>query len=409
MQLGVISVSFKQASQDVRDQVAFTDSKKIALSECLYEQNIEQSMVLSTCNRSELYFLYEDEQECAKAKESYIRMFPNVSLDTYLIEKQGEDALTYLFEMAAGLQSMIIGEDQILGQLQDALDFSRAMGYSKKELNKIVRDAVTCAKKMKTTLKISEHPLSVSYIGIRQLEQETGFAGKAVFLIGSGKMATLALRYVIEYGAEEIYVCSKTKAHTRKLMEEFPQIRLCDYEQRYKCMRGCDIVISATSAPHTIVKREEFSHEGEIYLLDLASPRDIDPAIGTDRMVHLHNIDSLKQMADENLKKREELVEQANEMIRLDVNETSAWLKISRVDATIESLQMRCQEILSDSYEYINRKLELDTHEKKVIENTLHASLQRLLREPIHTLKGVEDERQQKMYQEVTEKLFRLR
>lgn len=408
MQLGVISISYKQAEQEIRDKVAFTDSKKIELFEKMYGQNVTQSMVLSTCNRSELYFIYEEDQASQEARVCYCQMFPGIELDAYLVEKQGEEALVYLFEMAAGLQSMVIGEDQILGQLQDALDFSRAMGYCKKELNKIVRDAVTCAKKMKTSLKISENPLSVSYIGISQLQQDTGFAEKAVFVIGSGKMASLALRYVLEYGADEVYVCSKTMAHSRRLMEEFPQIRICDYEQRYQCMRGCDIVISATAAPHIIVKKEEFSHEGEIFLLDLALPRDIDPAIGEDQLVHLYNIDSLKKIADENLKKREELVKQGKVMVFSEVKDTLEWMKTSRMDATIQSLQLRCQEILSDSCDYINRKLELDSHEQKIIQNTLHASLQRLLREPIHTLKDTEDEKEQEMYQKMTEKLFNL-
>lgn len=117
----------------------------------------------------------------------------------------GEEAVNYLFRVAAGLESQVLGEDQILGQLKDAYEFSKTMGYSGKELNRVVQDALACAKNMKTELKISEIPLSISYVGIKKLEAVCPIHGKNVLIVGSGQTAALALRYVYAYGAEKNY------------------------------------------------------------------------------------------------------------------------------------------------------------------------------------------------------------
>ncbi len=210
MQFGVCGINYKKADLDIRDKTSFTDLKKAEFFQLAGNEGIEQCMVLSTCNRSEVYFLYETEAQFDRVCRVYERMFSEALLGEYMIAMGSEAAMGYLFRVAAGLESLVLGEDQILGQVKEALDFSRTMGYDGKELNKIVRDAITCAKRIKTEFKISEKPLSVSYIGIRMVEEHTGIAGKKVLLIGSGKASLLALKYLKEYGAGKITVCSRT-------------------------------------------------------------------------------------------------------------------------------------------------------------------------------------------------------
>ena len=170
MQFGFIGINYKNAPLAVRDKTSFTDVKKMEFFQKVEKVGVEQCMVLSTCNRSEVYFFFREKVEFAKVQQIYEEMFQEIVLKEYLVQLVGEEAIAYLFRIAAGLELLVLGEDQILGQVKDALDFSRIMGYSKKELNKVVRDAVTCAKRIKTELKISEKPLSVSYIGIQKLE-----------------------------------------------------------------------------------------------------------------------------------------------------------------------------------------------------------------------------------------------
>ena len=204
MEFGVVGINYKKAQLNIRDKTSFTDAMKLDFFQKAANAGVEQIMVLSTCNRSEVYYFYEQEKQQAQIREIYEEAFADISLTEYLITISGRDAIAYLFRVAAGLESLVLGENQILGQVKEALEYSVTMGHSGKELNKVVRDAVTCAKRIQTKLKISEKPLSVSYIGIQRLNEICGIQGKKILVIGSGKTATLALKYIFEYQAERV-------------------------------------------------------------------------------------------------------------------------------------------------------------------------------------------------------------
>ena len=408
MRFGFIGINYKKADLDIRDVTSFTDGMKLEFFQRAEREGIDQCMVLSTCNRSEAWFFYENETQAEAMRAVYEGMFPDVDLTDYLVEMQGRDALAYLFRIAAGLESLVLGEDQILGQVKDALDYARTMGYSKKELNRVVRDAVTCAKRIKTELKISENPLSVSYIGIRKLEESCGIAGRRVLVIGSGRTAALAMKYLYEYGAGHVTACSRTYHHARKLRAEFPETEVIEYEQRYEAMKSCDIVVSATASPHLVVRREEFRPVRPLTFLDLAAPRDIDTAFAGEPQVRLINLDTLQEIVQENIRERKRLVEESRLLIGEALEETCDWLLKSRMDPTIESLQSRCDRIVEDSYAYLNRKMDLSAREQKLLKKVLNASLQRLLREPIQELKRIDSWEKQDRYQELVRELFRI-
>ncbi|WP_277935181.1 glutamyl-tRNA reductase [Parablautia muri] len=406
MRFGFLGINYKKAQLDIRDRVSFTDTMKLDFFQRAEGLGVSQSMVLSTCNRSEVYFVYEKEEQAKGMGRVYEGMFPELNLKEYLNNLSGQEAMAYLFRVTAGLESLVLGEDQILGQVQEALDYSKTMGFSGKELNRIVRDAVTCAKRMKSELKISEKPLSVSYIGIRQLDRVCGIAGKRVLVIGSGKTATLALKYLSEYETESITACSRTYMHAKRLKEEFSQIHIIPYEERYQRMAQCHIVISATASPHLTVRRDAFKPRQPITFLDLASPRDIDTEFDRELQATLINLDALQEIAEENWRERERLAKEGGKIVEEALKETDMWLRQSRMDSAIESLQHRCSGIVEDSYQYLNRKMELSLREQKLLKKVLHASLQRLLREPIKELKRLGIEQEQEEYKRLIEQLF---
>lgn len=408
MQFGFLGINYKKAQLDIRDKTSLPDSKKINLFQKAEQAGIEQCMVLSTCNRSEVYFFYDSENDRENMRRIYEEMFSDVKLEEYLVQMDGKEAIAYLFRVAAGLESLVLGEDQILGQVREALDFARTMGHSGKEMNYVVREAVTSAKKIKTEFKISERPLSVSYIGIQRLEKSGGIAGKKVLVIGSGKTAVLALRYLREYDAGQIIACSRTLSHARELHMEFPEIQTIDFDKRYEVMPECDIVVSATASPHLVVRQDKFEVRKEMVFLDLAAPRDIDTKLSGQPGVRLINLDTLQKISEKNRKEREQLVEACQERIAQGVQDAERWLLQSRVDDTIQSLQQRCQEIVNDSCGYLERKMELSNREQKLLRKVLNASLQRLLREPIQELKQIDSERTQDQYKEVVNHLFRI-
>lgn len=408
MEFGFCGINYKSAGLDIRDIVNFTDSRKMEMFHRLENKGISQCMILSTCNRSEVYYFYENLKQPEMVRTVYQEMFLQVDLKPYFNHMEREEAIKYLFRVTAGMESQILGEDQILGQVREAFEFSKTMGYSRKELNGIVRNAIACAKKIKTELKISEFPLSVSYAGIRQLEKEYGISGKRVLIIGSGQTATLALRYVHDYGAKKIIVCNRTSSHAKALKEEFPQIDIKDFGNRYEVMKECEIVISATASPHLIIRREECIIQNEIYFLDLAAPRDIDVSLMHMKGCHLMNLDMLEEIVHKNKKERENLTIQGGKIIEESVLQTINWLLTTRVDETIESLQMKCKEISEDSFEYINRKIDLNEREQRIIKRTLEAGFRRLLREPIEELKKLETEEEQDWYRGTLAKLFQI-
>ena len=408
LQFGYIGINYKNAKLEIRDQISFSDSRKIDFLQKAERSGIDQCMILSTCNRSELFFFYKKDEDFESMRELYKAAFLGVDTEQYLKAAYGLLAMEYLFRITAGLESLVLGEDQILGQVKDAQEFSRTLGYGGKELNRVVRDAVTCAKKIKTELKISEHPLSVSYIGIRKAGELCQIKESRALVIGSGGTAVLAIRYLYEYGAGQVVVCSRMLAHARELLTDFPGLTIVPYEQRYQEITKSDLVISATASPHLVVRKEHTVLTHRTVFLDLAAPRDIDDRLREDPLVCLMNLDTLEQIVAENQTQRERLVEISKEWIKEAVKETDMWLTGSRVDATIESLQQRCDEIVEDSFSYLNRKMDLGAREQKLLRKILKASLHRLIREPIRELKRLDSIEQQEEYQKVVEELFHI-
>ncbi len=333
MQFGTIGISYQQAPIEIREKAAFSDTKKMECYDHLRERGITQMVILSTCNRSEIYFLTAEETDAAAVKEEFLFQCGAPELEKYLFEKQGGEALKYLFCVAAGLNSLVVGEDQILGQVQDALEFSRRMGCCGKGMNRIFLDAVTCAKKIKTELKISERPLSICYIGMKCLENACKIAGKTALVIGSGKMAALALTYLRDLGAGRVYLCNRSVEHALALKGEGVSTGLCPALCAALLGDGSmrSLLIRATASPLLVVRREKMKKRARpFYLLDLATPRDIDPLLAQEDGVRLFDIDSLRAISEENRKERRHLEIQGRKMAEEAAEETLRRLAASR-------------------------------------------------------------------------------
>lgn len=436
MYFGYMGVRYNETPLSVRELVSFTDSKKTEFFEKMQRIGVKQCIVLSTCNRSEIFFFYPAGRSLTLGEgrgsqpallhhedilwdqvyACYAACFPEVDIEEYLQHDQGDEALVYLFRVAAGLESIVLGEDQILGQVVEALEFSQLMGMAGKELNKVVRDVIRCAKRIKEELRISEQPLSISYVGVRRLaevmEEGRTLFGRRVLVIGSGRTAELALLYLREYGLEKIYVCNRTMRRARELHKQFPELTVVPYEERYQILQKCDVIVSATASPHLVVTCGEYQRQvpvsdGRIrYFLDLAAPRDIDRRLGDLPDVRIIDMDSLQEITEKNQKERARLAEESESLIWEAMAEIKEWFHMSRMDGTIESLQKRCHDIVADSYAYLNRKLELTGREQKLVKKVLNASLQRLLRDPIQELKHLDTEEEQEEYKAMIQRLF---
>lgn len=413
MNIGVVGVNHNLAPINVREAVSFTDTKKIEAINILLDREIDEIVILSTCNRSEIYISGENiQQKVDEVANFYKDYFGVKDIEQYLFKKTNLEAIQHLFDVTAGLDSLVVGEDQILGQVKDAHEFCMKLGATKKVFNKLFRDAVTTSKEIKTITKISQQPLSISYIGVKLLKEKMGtLEGKNALIVGLGKMNLLTLNHLEEENVKNIYIANRNIEKTKEIENKFDNIIPIEYSDRHKIIqeKSIDIVISATSSPHLVIKYDDMPKlDKKIYIMDIALPRDIDTKLKELDYVELYDIDDLKEIHDKNDIKRNELAQKAQEIIKIKIDEFTEWLDLTFIDPTIQSLNSKCIEIKEDTLEYIFRKIDLNQREKKIIDKMLGSALKRVIREPIINLKQVKNKGQREEYIKVIEDLFEI-
>ena len=293
------------------------------------------------------------------------------------------------------------------------------------------REAITLSNRVKTELKISQVPLSISYIGIKALAEALGgLAGKRVMLVGLGKMNRLSLKYLLDEGAGAVWLCSRDQQKARALAEEAQppcsgtgqsaayletgqektKIRLAGFEDRYALTRQVDAVVTATASPHTVFRAKEMPElDHPLLFLDIAVPRDVDEAMDRVPGARVLDIDDLRQTAAENLSRRVELAAEADKLTEEAADGIMDWLLRSRVDPSIQSINRRCQTITEDVTSYLFSKLRLSDKEKRLVTKVVSSGLRRMAREPVLKLKEAQSLGQQDEYIRLVEDLFDLK
>lgn len=324
MDFGIIGINHHCANAAIRDRVAFDESSARQFQAKLASVGVRQSLVLSTCNRCEVAFFGGDGVS-AVVERAFLGWFPDVAQVGCFERRIGDDALVYLFRIAAGLESMILGEYQILGQVKSAYALSLAAGFVGKEMDRVLRSAISCAKAVKTALDIGAVPPSVCQAGVAYIRDTFGIADKRVFVIGSGRTGTLAAKLARKYGAREIVVCNRSRERAQRLIDEVGA-KVVDYSERYLTIADSDVVISATASPHMVVRADLVKLSGDVVFLDLASPRDVDPAVADNPLAKLISIDGIGELAAGDRAERERLSASGMKLIVKAVAVTSAWL-----------------------------------------------------------------------------------
>lgn len=411
MKIAVIGINHHKSLIEIREKFSFTESMKIEASNLILDKSSKEVIIISTCNRSEIYVASENiDKSIEEVKSFYEEYFKFPNAEDYIFVKKNRDAVVHLYMVSGGLDSMVLGEDQIIGQVREAMTFAMDLGFSKKVLNRLFMDAISEGKKIRSNLKISEIPLSTSYIGIKILKEEIGsLKGKKALIIGVGKMSSLAIRYLLEEEMEEIYISNRTHGRVKELFKEFDgfnQLIAVEYSQRYEILKDVDVLITATGAPHTVIAYEDLKKtDKNLYILDLALPRDVESKVGEEENIVLYHNDDLQKLSEDNLSKRIDLSEEATEMIDEDVDKYMDWISSIKADPLIESLNKRCSSIKRDTMDYIDRKTNLNKRDKKIIDKMIMSALKQLTREPIKALKQV-DEKDLEEYIKVTKKIF---
>ncbi len=308
--IAVVGIDYKSSPLKVRENFSFTSGRLENIYKKIKNDGIiSEAVILSTCNRSEIYAV------CDKTAINYLKGFFPESVVT----RTEHEAINHCFRVSSGLESMVIGECQISGQVKTAYENAVSYGCSGKILNRLFLESITASKKIKTQTNISSGNLSVASIGIKLLEREMGdLSGKTALVLGSGKMSSIIIQNLSGKNLEAIYVASRNSAEIA-------------FKDRYKYINRVDFIISCTAAPHPVIHRERFaeSYTGEkpLFILDLAVPGDIEPNIINIPGVKLFKLDDLQQTASENYEKRLSAIKQAEEIINEDMGKYLLWLK----------------------------------------------------------------------------------
>lgn len=411
MEIAVIGVNHKLAPIEIREKVTFTQGKKIKMTEYLKEKGIDEIIILSTCNRSEIYIAGEKLQDKTAWVVSYLQNISQCeNLSQYLTLWEDVDAVYHIFKVSCGLDSLVIGEDQILGQVKEAMEFAMKNNTSGKTLNKLFREAITQAKNVKNKYKLSENPTSISYVGIKLLKDKIDtLKDKKVLIIGAGNMGKLSLKYMLEENMDEIYITNRTHNKLNELLNDYSGVIPVLYEQRYEIIKKVDIVISTTASPHTIFKIEsmpEISHK--LTFLDLALPRDVDREIGSMKNVQLYDIDDLSNIIDKNLEYRKKHIQPIMDIITQKSEEFYEWKKWTIIDPVMNTIHKRCREVEKETLDTIFTKITLMDKDKELIEKMMHSALNKMARQPILNLKQIKDQEKLEDYILMANELFRM-
>lgn len=415
----VVGINHKTAAVELREKLSFTESQLLrSFDFCKEHGEISECIVLTTCNRTEVYAAGPEEQDiCQAVLEMLVTVkgLDPAAIRPSLYTYRREQAVEHLFHVTAGLDSMILGETQILGQVKSACSKASAAGLVGSIFHALFRQAVTAAKRVQTETGINQNAASVSYVAVELAKKIFGrLDDRAVLVLGAGEMSELTLRYLYEHGARRLIVVNRTRAYADQLAVSFGGISE-NYEKRRECLIKADIVISSTSAPHFVLGKEEMaqvmhSRRGRpLLLIDIAVPRDIDPQVKDLENICLYDIDDLQAVVSANLKEREQEAVKATLILRQEIDEFQVWFKTQEVVPLIAALLRKAENIRQEELGVSLKKLPgLSEKERKYVDNLTRAILNRLLREPVLRIKELALQDRSDIYAEALYKLFDL-
>lgn len=416
MEIVVVGINHKNSPLEIRERVSFSKSELEKAYEVLSKKEyVKEVVILSTCNRSEITAVVTETNEGIKCLKDFYCDFFQIEkelLNIHFFVKEGDKAVKHVFQLAAGLESLVLGEDQILGQVRNAQSYALEKACTGKILNKLYREAVTTAKKIKRETAISQNSLSISSIAVKFIEDIFDeLKDKKVLVIGVGKMSRIAIENLIYKGVKEIYVTNRTVGHAINLSERYEEIRVVKFQDRYEMIKDVDIVITSTSAPHYVLKKEEIekNHQKEdrLCIVDIAVPRDVDPEIGKIEGISVYELDELKKVSLENMEVRLKAAQAAIETIIEECILFENWYNCLPVFPVIEEIQEHSFDILESEIESLMKRLDQASNkDKELIEIVMKSMAKKLIKRPILNLKRAGEDRKGKLYAKIASELF---
>ncbi len=420
MNIIVVGLSHKTAPIEIRERLAVPESRQgEALSRLCSYPGIREGILLSTCNRVEVYAVVEQlESGYARVQEFLADTHLSLSseqLTPHLYWHADDHAIGHLFRVAASLDSMIVGESQILGQLKDAFEVALAHKRSGVILNKVVKKAISVAKRVRTETKIAETAVSVSYAAVELAKKIFSNLGeKTVLLVGAGEMGKLAAKHLIANGVQRVMITTRDSHSAIDLAKRFNGVPIPFDEFRSE-LAAADIVLCSTGASHYLIRTEDIQKavrqrmNRPIFLIDISVPRNIEPSVKDVDNAFLFDIDDLEMRVEQNREERQHEALRAERMVKDEVGVIGQWLKSLEVIPTIVALRNRAEEIKrSELDKTLGRLGSLSPEERGVVEGLASAIVNKLLHGPLVTLKAEAHSAGGTMFVEAARRFFNL-
>ena len=417
MNFFVLGVNHKTAPVEVRERFAISESRlPEALGKLTSMSGVEEGMIVSTCNRVEI-FARSANGDCDLQK--FVREyfgFVAGEYEQYIFEHQQLEAVKHVFRVASSLDSMVVGESQILGQVKEAYATARALGAVNSQLDQLLTRAFAVAKKIRSETAIASSSVSIASVAVELAEKIFGsLAGKSVYLVGAGKMCELAARHLIAHGARKIYVGNRTYDRAVALAEKF-EGEAIPFDRLYDTAPWADIIISSTGAPHAIFRKEhgeKFLHirkNRPMFFIDIAVPRDIDPALNDLDGIFVYNIDDLQQVVQSHIGDRRKEAGRAELMVEEEVRKFEQRAQTADVVPTIVSLQQHLENLRQAELDRVRGRLgTLSPEQEMAVEALTRGIINKIMHTPITTLKSAARDAESTTVVDVVRKLFNLR
>jgi glutamyl-tRNA reductase len=394
MRLLITGLNHRSAPVEVRERLAFdANSLGKALGDLSAREGVSEGLILSTCNRVEVAVTSANGEDPSPEVERFLSQSRSVEvahIAPHLYHFTDEEAIRHMFRVAASLDSMVVGEPQILGQLKAAYAAAKAHGTVSSYLETVLTRAFSVAKRVRSETGIGESAVSVSYAAVELAREIFGsLAGKAVLIVGAGKMSELAARHLRRSGAERIFVTNRTLERARQMAGLF-EGEIIEYDRLLESLPEMDIVITSSGAPFYILRKQqmrkviEMRRNRPMFLIDIAVPRNIEPAVNEIDNVFLYDIDDLQKVVETNVGERQKRAEAAEQIVDEEVERMVSRLKAREVAPTIVSLQEQLEQLRLAEVARVRGKLgALTPQQEEALEALTRGLLAKIAHGPI--------------------------
>jgi glutamyl-tRNA reductase len=416
MRFQLIGVNHKTAPVEVRERLAIPESRLPEACKRLAEHPaVSEGMIVSTCNRVE--FIANMKNGTGDLRE-FLREYFETDLaqfETHLYEFREDEAIRHIFRVAASLDSMVVGEPQILGQVKEAYATARAVGAVRAQLDQLLTRAFAVAKRVRTETAVGSSSVSIASVAVELAKKIFGsLNGKSVYLVGAGKMSELAARHLLAHGAGSLFVANRTYDRAIRLAQKFNG-QAIEFSRLYETCDRADIVITSTGSPHFIFRPEQgeklmaLRKNKPMFFIDIAVPRDVDPEMNKIDGIFVYDIDDLQQAVSSHVSDRKKEAEKAEAIVTDEVGKFHARLLTLDVVPTIVSLQDHLETIRQAEIDRVRGRLgAMTTDQELAVEALTRGIVYKIMHTPISTLKTAARDPESTTVVELVRRLFNL-